>query len=103
MLASFGERSAFRGKGRASGGAASPGLGGQRTPRGKGKGKDMGITTYGLTRHSWGATSWEKVPYFSSKTYLFFRPRDPSKKLRQVLGISFLQVLALESFFKGEL
>ena len=48
----------------ASGGAASPGLGGQRTPRGKGKGKDMGITTYGLTRHSWGATSWEKVPYF---------------------------------------
>ncbi len=26
----------------ASGGAASPGLGGQRTPRGKGKGKDMG-------------------------------------------------------------
>ncbi len=26
----------------ASGGAASPGLGGQRTPKGKGKGKDMG-------------------------------------------------------------
>ena len=45
----------------ASGGVASPGLGGQRTPRGKGKGKDMGITTYGLTRHSWRATSWEKV------------------------------------------
>ena len=67
VLASFGERSAFRGEGRASGGAASPGLGGQRTPRGKGKGKDMGITTYGLTRHSWRATSWEKVPYFFPK------------------------------------
>ena len=35
----------------ASGGAASPGLGGQRTPRGKGKGKDMGFEiTSGLTR-----------------------------------------------------
>ena len=39
---------------------------------------------------------------FDPKSY-FFRPRDPSKKLWQVLGINFLQFLALESFSKGEL
>ena len=75
---------------------------GQPTPRGKGKGKDMGITTYG------GAGEFLKKKLaagaFSQKqTHLFFRPRDPSKKLWQVLGINFLQFLALESFFKGEL
>ena len=55
----------------ASGGAASPGLGGQRTPRGKGKGKDMGITTSGLTRTSEraaGAFFWSKSDFFGAKS-----------------------------------
>ena len=35
----------------ASGGAASPGLGGQRTPRGKGKGKDMGKNKWKIMKN----------------------------------------------------
>ena len=41
--------------------------------------------------------------FFPQKTHLFFRPRDPSKKMWQVLGIKLLQFLAQESFSKGEL
>ena len=87
----------------ASGGAASPGLGGQRTPRGKGKGKDMGITTYGGGAGEFLKQKVSRRRFFPQKTHLLFRPRDPSKKMWQVLGIKLLQFLAQESFSKGEL
>ena len=62
----------------------------------------MGITTYG------GGGEFLKKKFaagvFSpTHKYLFFRPRDPSKKMWQVLGIKLLQFLAQESFSKVEL
>ncbi len=51
----------------------------------------------------WRAMNSPKLTFYYGAWFFiyFFRPRDPSKKLRQVLGISFLQFLALESLFKG--
>ncbi len=40
-----------------SGGAASPGLGGQRTPRGKDKGKDMGFGTMMFKKYQYARPS----------------------------------------------
>ena len=70
MLASFGSLVLSEGTA-ASGGAASPGLGGQRTPRGKGK--DMGFEIRRSAdlqnENLWadavlpGETSWEKVTF----------------------------------------
>ncbi len=49
-----------------SGGSASPGLGGQHTPRGKGMGKDMGFPPGALP----GETVWKKVTFLTC-----FRPQ----------------------------
>ncbi len=65
----------------ASGGAAGPGLGGQRTPRGKGKGKDMGITTSGLTQHSLARPPGKK--------YIF----GPKSNFIEKIGVSGLGTL----------
>ena len=60
----------------ASGGAASPGLGGQRTPRGKGKGKDMGITTSGLTQYSLARPPGKKYLFPGNSKNDLSNPRD---------------------------
>ena len=84
--------------------AASPGLWGQRTPRGKGKGQGYGHYNLWANAALLGRDLLGKSTLFFPKKLTFlFRPRDPSKKLWQVLGINFLQFLALESCSKGEL
>ncbi len=52
----------------ASGGAASPGLGGQHTPRGKGMGKDMGFPPGALP----GNAFWEKVHFLPGNSNNIF-------------------------------
>ena len=81
MLASFGSPVLSYAT-TASGGAASPGLGGQRTPRGKGKGKDMGITTSGLTQYALAGPPGKKYLFPGKLEKWCFLASGPSYRRR---------------------